>query len=208
MLRSARKFSKVSGTPGPFQSKKWETPRWSDKARKTRNLSHELSHASAQKNGLPAAPSCMASMAECLVAQIARCNRDVRCDSNLTPKALAMPKSFFASDAKTHQLDLKSQENARKTFCENPAMLACDAKNRHVFKIERCEMPAIRTPAACDASTRDAQSLAMWVERCKPLRRSACLQRHILHPQQHIFVSCIPAMRPRGQDPAEGKVSW
>ena len=31
-------------------------------------------------------------------------------------------KFFFASDAKTHSLDLKSQENARKTFCENPAM--------------------------------------------------------------------------------------
>ena len=27
-------------------------------------------------------------------------------------------------------------------------MLACDAKNRGVFKIERCEMPAIRTLAA------------------------------------------------------------
>ena len=50
-----------------------------------------------------------------------------------TPKTLAMRKSCFASDAKTHWFDLKSQENARKTFCENPAMLACDAKNRHVF---------------------------------------------------------------------------
>ena len=42
-----------------------------------------------------------------------------------------------------------------------------------VFKIERCEMPAIQTPAACglacDASARDAKSLAMWVERCEPL---------------------------------------
>ena len=56
---------------------------------------------------------------------------------------------FFASDAKTHSLDLKLQENARKKGRENPAMLGCDAKNRGVFKkIERCEMAAIRTPAA------------------------------------------------------------
>ena len=32
------------------------------------------------------------------------------------------PRSFFASAAKTHSLDLKSQENARKTFCEK----SCD----------------------------------------------------------------------------------
>ena len=50
-----------------------------------------------------------------------------------TPKSLAMRKSFFASDAKTHSLDLKSQENERNKACENPAMLACDAKNRGVF---------------------------------------------------------------------------
>ena len=48
------------------------------------------------------------------------------------PKSLAMRKRFFASNAKTHSLDLKSQENARKKDCENPAMLACDAKNRGV----------------------------------------------------------------------------
>ena len=34
------------------------------------------------------------------------------------PKSLAMRKSFFASDAKAHLLDLKSQENARKNACE------------------------------------------------------------------------------------------
>ena len=55
---------------------------------------------------------------------------------------------FFASDAKTHSLDLKSQEDTRKKTCENLAMLACDAKIGVFFKIERCEMPAIRTPAA------------------------------------------------------------
>ena len=53
-------------------------------------------------------------------------------------------------------------------------MLACDAtKKSHVFDIERCKMPAIRTLAcllACDASARDAKSLANRVERCEPLR--------------------------------------
>ena len=65
------------------------------------------------------------------VAQIARCNRDVRCDSNRT-SLIASDAKFFC-DAKTHSLDLKSQENARKQACENPAMLACDAKNQGVF---------------------------------------------------------------------------
>ena len=41
------------------------------------------------------------------------------------------------------------------------------------FKIERCEMPAIRTLAAVwpamHASAGDAKSLAMLVERCEPL---------------------------------------
>ena len=32
-----------------------------------------------------------------------------------------------------HRAMQPRQENARKTFGENPAMLACDAKNRHVF---------------------------------------------------------------------------
>ena len=50
-----------------------------------------------------------------------------------TPKSLAMQRSFFASDAKTHSLDLKSQEIERKKTCENPAMLACDAKKQGVF---------------------------------------------------------------------------
>ena len=66
-----------------------------------------------------------------------------------TPKSLAMRKSFFASDAKTHSLDLKSQENARKKACENSVV--CWPAMRKIgvfFKIERCEMPAIRTPAA------------------------------------------------------------
>ena len=58
------------------------------------------------------------------------------CDAILIahPQIASDGKKFlFASDAKTHSLDLKSQENARKKACENPAMLACDAKNRAVF---------------------------------------------------------------------------
>ena len=50
------------------------------------------------------------------------------------PQIASDAKKFFASDAKTHSFDLKSQENARKKACENPAMLACDAKNRDVFQ--------------------------------------------------------------------------
>ena len=65
-----------------------------------------------------------------------------------TPKSLAIRKSFFASDAKTHSLDLKSHEKQQKSPCENPAMLACDAEIGMFFKIERCEMPAIRTLVA------------------------------------------------------------
>ena len=56
-----------------------------------------------------------------------------------TPKSLA--------NAKTHLLDQKSQENAIKNTCENLAMLACDAKNQHVFETLRpwykAEIPEI-----------------------------------------------------------------
>ena len=60
-------------------------------------------------------------------------------------------------------LDLKSQEKQQKNPGENPAMLACDAKNRHVFKDRAmrnvCDSDS-RCGLACDASTRDAKSLA------------------------------------------------
>ena len=79
---------------------------------------------------------------------------------------------FFASDAKTHSLDLKSQENTRRNASENPAMLAFDAKNRHVFQDRAlrnvCDSD-FYCSLACDASARDAKSLAMRVERCEPL---------------------------------------
>ena len=64
------------------------------------------------------------------------------------PQIASDAKSFFASDAKTHSLDLKSQENARK----KPAkILRCWPAMRKIgvfFKIERCEMAAIWTPVA------------------------------------------------------------
>ena len=69
-------------------------------------------------------------------------------------------KKFFASDAKTHSFDLE------KDACENPAMLACDAKNRDVFQ-DRAMQNAFdsdsRCVLACDVSAGDAKSLAMWV---------------------------------------------
>ena len=53
------------------------------------------------------------------------------------------------------------------------AMLACDAKNRGAFQDRAmrnaCDSDS-RSGLACDASARDAKSLAMWVERCEPLR--------------------------------------
>ena len=88
------------------------------------------------------------------------------------PQIASDAKKFFASDVKTHSLDLKSQENARKKDCENPAMLACDAKNHGVF-LDRAMRNACdsdsRCGLACDASARDVKSLAIRVERCEPL---------------------------------------
>ena len=96
------------------------------------------------------------------------------------PKSLAMRNSFFASDAKTHLLDLKSQETCQKNPCENPAILACDAKNQHAFKDRAmrnaCDSDS-RCGLACDARARDAKSLAMGVERCEPLSASRILKR-------------------------------
>ena len=69
-----------------------------------------------------------------LVAQIAS-DATAMCDAiRIAHPQIASDakKVFCRCDAKTHSLDLKSQENARKTACENPAMLACDAKNRGV----------------------------------------------------------------------------
>ena len=49
---------------------------------------------------------------------------------------------------KTHSFDLEAQENARKKTYENPAMLACDAKNRHVFK-DRAMRNACDSDSCC-----------------------------------------------------------
>ena len=59
-----------------------------------------------------------------------------------------MRKSFFASDAKTDSLDLKSQENAGKKSAKILRCWPAMRKNGVLFKIERCEMAAIRAPAA------------------------------------------------------------
>ena len=52
-------------------------------------------------------------------------------------------------------------------------MLACDAKKQHVLKDRAmrnaCDSDS-RCGLTCDASARNAKSLAMRVERCKPLR--------------------------------------
>ena len=51
------------------------------------------------------------------------------------------------------------------------AMLACDAKNLHLFQ-DRAMRSACDSDfgcgLACDANARDAKSLAMRVERCEP----------------------------------------
>ena len=46
-------------------------------------------------------------------------------------------------------------------------MVACAAKNRAMRNASDSDS---RCSLACDASARDAKSLAMWVERCEPLR--------------------------------------
>ena len=96
-----------------------------------------------------------------------------------TSKSLAMQTSFSLAMRKKPQIDLISPEKSHKNSRENPAMLACDAKNRHVFKgramRNACDSDS-RCGLACDASTRDATSLAMRVERCQPLSSvSFCL---------------------------------
>ena len=57
---------------------------------------------------------------------------------------------------------------------------SCDAKNQGVFEDRAmrnaCDSDS-RCGLACDASTRDAKSLAMWGERCEPLRGGAILLR-------------------------------
>ena len=60
-----------------------------------------------------------------------------------------------------------------KCSCQNPAMLACDAKSRHVIeysdaKCLPCDLDS-RCSLACDASALDAKSLGTRVERCEPL---------------------------------------
>ena len=61
---------------------------------------------------------------------------------------------------------------ALQSSCESPAMLACDAKNRHVFGYRAMQNACdfdFCCGLACDASAGDAESLAMLPERCEPL---------------------------------------
>ena len=63
-------------------------------------------------------------------------------------------------------------------------MLACDAKSRGVSQDRAmrnaCDSDS-RCGWACDASTRDAKSLAIWVERCEPLRAGALQPPVVAH---------------------------
>ena len=99
---------------------------------------------------------------------------------NLKSLAMRIFFCFFASGAKAHSLDLKSQENARKKAlrkscdiglrCEK---LACFLRSSDA-KCLRFGLPL--RGLACDASARDVKSLAMWVERCEPLRFAGVLR--------------------------------
>ena len=68
---------------------------------------------------------------------------------------------------------LNPQEKCYESSREHPAMLACDAQNQHVFQDRAvrnaCDADS-RCGWACDASAGYAKSLAMWAERCEPLR--------------------------------------
>ena len=84
-----------------------------------------------------------------------------------TPKLLATRKQeFIISDAKPSGC-LNSQEKCHKNSPENPAMLACDAKNQHVFR-DRAMRNACNSDSgcglACNAGARNAKSLAMRVD--------------------------------------------
>ena len=113
-----------------------------------------------------------------LVAQTARCHRDARCDSNRTaPNRQRWEKvCSLAMRAPLRLISIHTGKEAQKLpqkSCDVGlrcwrVMLACDAKYRHLF-LDRATRNACGG-LACDASTRDAKSLAMWVERCKPLK--------------------------------------
>ena len=62
-----------------------------------------------------------------LVAQIARCNRDMQCDSNRTPpNRWRCEKVISLAMRKTHSLDLKSQENAALNARKKSQRRSCD----------------------------------------------------------------------------------
>ena len=63
-----------------------------------------------------------------LVAQIARCNRDVRCDSNRIPQIASNAKKFFRLRCANPLALSEITGKCQKSPCENPAMYACDAE--------------------------------------------------------------------------------
>ena len=110
-----------------------------------------------------------------LVAQITRCNRNMyampfESDESHTPKTLAMRTSFLARDVKTHWLDLKSQENARKTPVKILRFWPAMRKIGVFFRSSDAKCLRFRLllwfGLPCELLRR--QSLAMWVERCEP----------------------------------------
>ena len=66
-------------------------------------------------------------------------------------RSVLLPSYFFATtvvneyDRSTFNIPGSLGHTSSR---ENTAMLVCDAKNRHVFKIEQCKMPAIQALAA------------------------------------------------------------
>ena len=85
---------------------------------------------------------CQGSLAHSLayVAQIARCNCNVWCNSIRTP-----PPKLSTSNVEIPYLALKSQENGRRAPAQILWWWLAMQNISVVFKIERYEMPAIRT---------------------------------------------------------------
>ena len=96
------------------------------------------------------------------------------------PKSLAMRKSFFFfyfNFSLAMRKHIRLIWNHRKMPEQMPAkILRCWPAMRKIgvfFKDRAMRNPCdsdSRCGLACDASTRDAKSLSMWVERCEPLR--------------------------------------
>ena len=99
-----------------------------------------------------------------------------------TPKSLAMRRSFFVSSLamrKPISLIWNHKKNRRKILAEKSLRKSCDVglrceKSACFFRSSDAKCLrfglSLFGGLACDASARDAKSLAMRVERCEPLR--------------------------------------